>query len=138
VLFGACAFVVGHTNGFPVLLRVPPSREELVQSDWTGSDSAGAYSFCITAQRDIPSDSLQPLLSFHVAAPGASGTALIDEKVVKVFKNEQRLSIRAYVLAGDHQFLLRLDRRAENTFMSSSKDFALPAQIGRRPRHDEL
>jgi hypothetical protein len=41
---------------------------------------------------------------------------------VKTFKNEQRLSIRAHVFAGDHQFVLHLDRAAENTFMSSNDD----------------
>jgi hypothetical protein len=42
---------------------------------------------------------------------------------VKIFKNQQRLSIRAHVFAGDHQFVLHLDRPAENTFMSSNDDF---------------
>jgi hypothetical protein len=124
LLFGVCAFVLAHNNGFPVLLRIPPSVQERVQRDLTGGDSAGAHSFCMTARRDIPNNSLQPLLSFHFAAPGASGSALIDGKVVKDFKNEQHLSIRAHVLPGNHQLLLRLDRPAENTFMSSNDDFA--------------
>lgn len=124
VLFGVCAFVVAHNNRFPALLRIPPSVQELVQSDLTGGISTGAYSFCMTAQRDIPSNSLQPLLSFRFAAPGASGTALIDGKVVTVFKNERRLSIRAHVLPGDHHFLLRLDRPVENTFIATNGDFA--------------
>jgi hypothetical protein len=85
--------------------------------------SAPAYSFCITAKRDIPSDSAEPLFAFHFARPGASGAALIDGKVVKVFENEQRLSIRAHVSTGDHQFVLDLDRAAENTFMSINDDF---------------
>lgn len=120
VLFGVCAFVVAHNNGFPVLLRIPPSLEERMQSDLMGGDAAVAYNFCMGTQREIPSNSLQPLLSFDFAAPGASGTALIDGKVVKVFENEQSLSIRAHVLPGNHQFLLHLDRPAESTFMSSN------------------
>ena len=87
------------------------------------SVTTGAYSFCMTAKRDIPSISAQPLLVFDFALPGASGTALIDGKVVKIFKNEQRLSIRAHVFAGDHQFVLHLDRPAKNTSMSSNNDF---------------
>ena len=123
VLFGLCVFVVAHSGGFPVLFRIPPSLEKLMQSDLTGSDSTGQYSFCMTAQRDIPSNSPQPLLSFHFAAPGASGTALIDGRVVRVFKNEQHVSIRAHVLTGEHQFLLHLDRPAKNTLISSNDDF---------------
>jgi hypothetical protein len=77
----------------------------------------------MTAKRDIPNNSVQPLFAFHFAPPGASGVARIDGKVVKIFKNQQRLSIRAHVFAGDHQFVLHLDRPAENTFMSSNDDF---------------
>ena len=77
----------------------------------------------MTAQRDIPSNSVQPLFAFHFARPGASGVALIDGKVVRIFKIEQRLSIRAHVFAGDHHFVLHLDRPAEITFMSSNDDF---------------
>ena len=67
----------------------------------------------MTAQRDIPSNSAQPLFAFYFARPGASGIALIDGNVVQTFKNEQRLSIRAHVFAGDHQFVLHLDGPAE-------------------------
>jgi hypothetical protein len=123
VLFGLCVFVVAHSGGFPVLLRIPPSLEKFVQSDLTGGDSTGPYSFCMTAQRDIPSNSPRPLLSFHFAAPGASGTALIDGRVVRVFKHEQYLSIRAHVLAGDHQFVLRLDKPTEDISISRNGDF---------------
>jgi hypothetical protein len=116
VLFWACVFVVAHGGGFPALL--------LAAGGSSGhSVSIGAYSVCMTAQRDIPSNSVQPLFAFNFARPGASGIALIDGKVVKIFKNEQRLSIRAHVLTGDHQFVLRLDRPAENTFISSNDDF---------------
>lgn len=124
VLFGVCAFVVAQSNRFPALLRIPPSVQERIQRELTGADSAGAYRLCMTAQRDIPSNSRQPLLSFRFTAPGASGTALIDGKVVTVFRNEQRLSIRAHVSAGDHHFLLRLDRPVEDTFIATNDDFA--------------
>jgi hypothetical protein len=148
VLFWVCGFVVAHSGGFPALFPAPlslqgPAESTLAQARYpyeqespvrnsTGnlaaggssghSVSAGAYGFCMTAQRDIPGNSIQPLLAFHFARPGASGVALIDGKVVKRFKNEQSLSIRAQVLAGDHQFVLHLDRPAENTFMSSNGD----------------
>ncbi|MGA3241610.1 MAG: hypothetical protein ABSG03_35560 [Bryobacteraceae bacterium] len=147
VLFWVCVFVVAHSGGFPTLFPALLSLQGLAQStpaqarypyeeespirnsarNLAAGDghsvSAGAHSFCITAQRDIPGNSVQPLFAFHFARPGASGAALIDGKVVKIFKNEQRLSIRAHVFAGDHQFVLHLDRPAENTFMSSSADF---------------
>jgi hypothetical protein len=149
VLFWVCVFVVAHSGGFPALFPAPLSLQGLAQStqaqarysyeeespirnsarnlaagDSSGySVSTGASGFCMTAKRDIPSDSVQPLLTFHFARPGASGVALIDGKVVKIFKNEQSLSIRAHVFAGDHQFVLHLDRPAENTFMSSNDDF---------------
>jgi hypothetical protein len=54
----------------------------------------GAYTFCMTAHRDIPANSTQPLFTFNFAAPGASGVALIDGKTVKTFQNEQHLLIR--------------------------------------------
>lgn len=126
VSFWVCVFVVAHSGGFPALFPAQFSLQGLAQSapaqardpyeeespirnsarnlatgESSGhSVSAGAYSFCMTAQRDIPSNSVQPLFAFHFA-PGASGVALIDGKAVKIFKNEQRLSIRAHVLAGD-------------------------------------
>ena len=149
VSFWVCGFVVAHGGGFPALFPAPlslqgsaestlaqaryPYEEEspnrnsarnLAAGGSSGhSVSAGAYSFCMTAKRDIPGNSVQPLFAFHFARPGASGVARIDGKVVKIFKNQQRLSIRAHVFAGDHQFVLHLDRPAENTFMSSNDDF---------------
>jgi hypothetical protein len=148
-LFWLCGFVVAHSGGFPALFpapllprgpadsalaqaRYPYEQESPVRNSATNlaaggsagrSVSAGAYSFCMTAQRDIPGNSVQPLFAFYFARPGATGVALIDGKVVKTFKNEQRLSIRAHVFAGDRQFVLHLDRPAENTFMSSNDDF---------------
>jgi hypothetical protein len=149
VLFWVCVFVVAHSGRFPALLPVSlllqeqaqnargqvryPDEEEspirgsarnLAASGSSGQSlSAGVHSFCMTAKQEIPSNSPHPLFAFHFARPGASGAALIDGKVVKIFKNEQRLSIRAHVFAGDHQFVLHLDRPAENTFMSSNDDF---------------
>lgn len=80
------------------------------------------YGVCVTAQRDIPGTSAQPLLTFVFAPPGASGDALIDGTIVKKFRNEQRLSIRADVSAGDHRFALHLDGPFENTSISSNDD----------------
>ena len=74
------------------------------------------------ANRDIPINSVQPLFVFYFAPPGASGVALIDGKIVKKFKNEQRLSVRAEVSAGDHQFALHLDGPFDNTSISSNDD----------------
>ena len=137
-LFWVCGFVVAHSGGFPALFPAPllsqrPAESALAQARYPSEEelpvrnsatvSAGAFSFCMTAQRDIPGNSVQPLFAFHFARPGATGVARIDGKVVKVFKNEQRLSIRAHVFAGDHQFVLHLDRPAKNTFMSSNDDF---------------
>lgn len=146
VLFWACVFVAAHSGGFPALIPfslcprgicvAAPDRDLDEQSGIANSASnlamsdspappasLGAYSFCMTAKRDIPSNSLQPLFTFHFVQPGASGVAMIDGKVVKLFKNEQRLSVRAHVLAGDHQFALRLDRPAKSAFMPSNADF---------------
>jgi hypothetical protein len=140
VLFWACVTSVAHSRTFPALFRDSRSLQWLVQSDLALAQSpskeesginnsarhavpVGAYSFCMTAQRDIPNNSAQPLFTFNFAPPGASGVALIDGKIVKIFKNEQHLSIRADVFAGDHQFALHLDRPAENTSMSSNDDF---------------
>ncbi|HEX4135623.1 MAG TPA: hypothetical protein VHY84_13495 [Bryobacteraceae bacterium] len=140
VLLWGCVTFVGHSRTFPVLFRDSLSLQWLVQSDLalarspteqgvrnsTGraySATLGAYSFCMTALRDIPNNSLQPLFTFNFTAPGASGVALIDGKIVNTFKNEQRLSIRADVFAGDHQFVLHLDRPVENTSISSNEDF---------------
>lgn len=131
VFFWACVTSVAHSRTFPALFRDSHSLQWLVQSDLDlarlPSDAyavpVAAYSFCMTAHRDIPNNSVQPLFTFNFAPPGASGVALIDGKIVKVFKNEQRLSIRADVLAGDHQFALHLDRPAEKTSMSRNDDF---------------
>jgi hypothetical protein len=142
VLLWGCITSVAHSRTFPVLFRDSRSLQWLVQSDLalarshseeeSGINSparpadagpAGAYSLCMIAHRDIPSNSVQPLFTFDFAPPGASGVALIDGKIVKIFKNEQRLSIRAHVFAGDHQFVLHLDRPAENTSMSGNGDF---------------
>jgi hypothetical protein len=125
LMFWVCGFVVEHRSAtrFPALLPVP-LLQRLAQSDSSGqSVSDRVYSFCMTATRDIPSDSVQPLFSFHFGRSGASGTALIDGKVVKIFHSEQRLSIRAHVSAGDHQFILHLIRPAENTLISSNDYF---------------
>lgn len=128
VWFWVCVSAVAHSGGFPVLLRIPPSLQEHAQSSLAdlaagGSPVAvGAYSFCITADRDIPSDSVKPLLGFDFASPGASGVALIDGKIVKRFENERRLSIRAHVLAGDHLFVLQLDRHPEARLITLNDD----------------
>jgi hypothetical protein len=147
--FWVCVFAVAHSGTFPSVFPPPALLQRLAQStpDEAGypyeeeppirnstrnlaagasaghSVSAVAYSFCMTAQRDIPNNSAQPLFTFHFAPPGASGVALLDGKTVKRFKNEQRLSIRAHVFAGDHQFVLHLERPVENTFVSSNDDF---------------
>jgi hypothetical protein len=147
VLFWVCALAAAHSGGFPALFPFPlspqghstpaqdrdsgeaKSQVRNLASDFGLDDSpapsvsVGLYSFCLTAKRDIPSNSVQPLFAFRFVRPGASGVALIDGKVVKLFKNEQRLSVRAHVLAGDHQFVLHLDRPAGNTFLSPNPDF---------------
>lgn len=128
-LFWACVTSVAHSRTFPALFRDRNSLQWLVQSDLalarspSEDVSAGAYSFCMVADRDIPIYSVQPLFAFNFAPPGASGVALIDGKIVKIFKNEQHLSIRADVVTGDHQFALHLDRPAENTSMFRNDDF---------------
>ena len=129
VLFWACVTSVARSRTFPSLFRDPHSLQWLVQSDLALARSpsedapVGAYSFCTIANRDIPINSVQPLFVFYFAPPGASGVALIDGKIVKIFKNEQHLSIRADVFAGDHQFAVHLDKPAENTSMSRNDDF---------------
>jgi hypothetical protein len=147
--FWVCVFAVAHSGTFPSVFPPPALLQRLAQStpDEAGypyedeppirnstrnlaaaasaghAASAVAYSSCMSVQRDIPNNSAQPLFTFHFAPPGASGVALLDGKTVKSFKNEQRLSIRAHVFAGDHQFVLHLDRPAKNTFMSKKDDF---------------
>jgi hypothetical protein len=128
VLFCSCVTVVAHNRTFPTLFRDQHSLQWLVQDELAlarspSEEEVSAYSFCMTARRDIPNNSVQPLLTFYFAPPGASGVARIDGKVVKTFRNEQRLPIRADVLAGDHQFALHLDGPAGNTSMSSNDDF---------------
>jgi hypothetical protein len=93
------------------------------ESDINNSGLVGAYSFCVTAHRDIRGNPLQPLMRFNFAPPGASGVALIDGKIARTFKNEQHLWIHADVSAGNHWFVLRVDRPAENASISSNRDF---------------
>ena len=103
-----------HAQHFPPLDVDNPPKSRTISS-------IGAYSFCMTAHRDIPVNST--LFTFNFVPPGASGAALIDGKIVAKFKNEQHLLIHGNVSAGDHRFVLSLDRPAENTFMSSNDDF---------------
>ncbi len=129
--FWACVTAVARSRPFPAKFPADSySLQALVQSDValarvdaTGSGVVGAYSFCITARRDIPDNSLQPILRFDFAPPGASGVALIDGKIVSTFKNEPRLWIHAGVSAGNHWLILRVDRPAENASISSDRDF---------------
>jgi hypothetical protein len=126
--FWTCVTAVADSRTFPV--RFPAdsySLQALVQSDVALARSvpAGlvdAYSFCMTARRDIPDNSLQPLMRFNFAPSGASGVALIDGKIVQTFKNEQRLWIHADVSAGNHWFVLRADRPAGNASISTNGD----------------
>ena len=148
-LFWVCVFIVAHSGRFPALfpvslllqeqsqnalgqVRYPDEEESPIRGSTrnlaaSGSSrqslSAGVHSFCMTAKQEIPSNSPHPLLAFHFASPGASGVALIDGKAVKLFRYEQRLSVRAHVCKGNHQFVLYLERPAENTFVSSNDDF---------------
>lgn len=62
-------------------------------------------------------------MTYDFAAPGASGTALIDGKTVKIFRNQQHLRIYADVSRGNHQFKLDLDTPAILMFMVSNDDF---------------
>ena len=110
--------VVGtlHAQHFPPLDVDNPPKSRTISS-------VGGYSFCMTAHRDIAANSTQPLFTFNFTAPGASGVALIDGKAVTTFQNEKHLLIRARVSKGDHMFVLRVNKPAENTFMVSSDDF---------------
>ena len=110
--------VVGtlHAQHFPPLDIDNPPKSRTISS-------VGGYSFCMTAHRDIAANSTQPLFTFNFAAPGASGVALIDGKTVTTFQNEKHLVIRTRVSKGDHMFVLRVNKPAENTFMVSSDDF---------------
>jgi len=102
-----------HAQHFPPLDVDKPAK----------SKTLGGYSFCMTARKAIPPNSSQPLFTFDFAAPGASGVVLIDGKTVKAFRDEQHLLIYADVVAGDHRFILRLDKPAANTLMSSNDNF---------------
>jgi hypothetical protein len=88
--FWVCVTVVAHSRPFPA--RFPAdsySLQAIVQSDVAlarlasegesginnrvrnaDSGSVGAYSLCTTARRDIPGNSLQPLLRFDFGPPG--------------------------------------------------------------------
>jgi hypothetical protein len=124
-LFWACVSSVAHSRVYPDLFQDRLSLQWLVQGDMALARSRPQEesAVCMTANRDISMNSVQPLLTLQFAAPGASGVARIDGKVVKVFRDEQHLTIHAAVAAGDHQFALHLDGPAENTSMSSSDDF---------------
>jgi hypothetical protein len=137
--FWICVTAVADSRTFPA--RFPAdsySLQAIVQSDAAlarsaseGSGLVGAYSYCLTARRDIPDNSLQPLMRFKFAPPGASGVALIDGKIVQTFKDERRLWIHADVSAGNHWLVLRVDRPAENASISRNGDFKYcPANRG--------
>lgn len=127
--FWTCVTAVAHSRPFPA--RFPAdsySLQAIVQSDValarsTSEGASGAYSFCLTADRDIRSNSLQPLLRFNFAPPGASGSTWIDGKIIKTFENEQRLWINANLSAGNHWLVLRVDRPAENASISGNGYF---------------
>lgn len=136
--FWTCATALAHSRTLPA--RFPTdsySLQAIVQSDMALARAAseannrvheadsglvGAYSFCVTALRDMRSDSSPPFLRLDFAPPGASGAALIDGRIARTFHNEQRISIRAGVSAGNHRFLVRVDRPAENASISSNAD----------------
>ncbi len=77
----------------------------------------------MTARISIAANSSAPLFTYDFAEPGASGSVLIDNKVVMTFRDEQHLRIHAAVSQGNHQFRLVLDRPAILTFMESDDDF---------------
>jgi hypothetical protein len=108
----AIAFTVSAQH-FPPLDRDNPPKSRIVLRD----------QYCMTARKNIPSNSRAPLFIYDFVAPGASGTALIDGNTVKSFKNQQHLRIYASVLPGDHQFRLVLEKPASLTFMVSNDDF---------------
>jgi hypothetical protein len=101
--FWACLTAVAHSRAFPAQFPADSySLQAIVQSDVALARSAseresginnrvrnnadsspvGAYSFCMTAPRDIPGNSLPPLLRLDFAPPGASGAERIDGKIV--------------------------------------------------------
>jgi hypothetical protein len=124
VLLWACVTVVAHSRTFPVLFRDQLSLQSVVQTDLALARSRAGeeYGVCMTAQRNIPNSSVEPLLTYQFAPPGVSGVALVDGKIVGRFRNEQRVSVRTEVSAGDHRFALHLDSPADYTSMSSSDD----------------
>src|SRR4051812_28186274 len=97
--FIAIALTV-NAQHFPPLDRDNPPKSRTVLRDH----------YCMNARKSISSNSPVPLFTFDFAAPGASGTALVDGKTVKTFKDQQHLRIYAGVLPGDHQFRLILDK----------------------------
>jgi hypothetical protein len=141
--FWTCVSAVAHSRIFPAqfaadsyslqaivqsdvaLARSVPEGESGTNNQARNADSGpvGTYSFCMTARRDIPGNSLRPLMRFTFASPGASGAALMDGKIIQAFKNEQNLWIHADVSAGNHWFVLRVDRPAENASISGNGDF---------------
>jgi hypothetical protein len=131
--FWTCFTAVARSRAFPArftadsysLQAIVQSDVALAQSAFEGKDSgpAGVYSFCVTAQRDLPRNSLRPLLRFNFAPPGASGSALIDGKIVKTFESERHLWISADVSAGNHWFVVRVNKPAENASISHNRDF---------------
>jgi len=138
-LFWTCITAVGRSRTFPA--RFPAdsnSLQAVVQSDVarartaTEEESAaavGVYSFCVTARREIADNALRPILRFGFAPPGGSGEALLDGKIVRKFRNEQRLWISADLPAGNHWFVVRVDKRAENASIAADRDFkSCPAQ----------
>jgi hypothetical protein len=110
--FIAVALTVAAQN-FPPLDRDNPPKSRTVLRD----------QYCMTARKSIRSNSSTPLFTYDFAAPGASGSVLIDDKVVMTFRDEQHLRIHAAVSQGNHQFRLVLDRPAILTFMESDDEF---------------
>jgi len=115
IAFGVLTAValVGSAQSFPPLDVDTPPQSRVLRG----------VSFCMTARKDIPQNSSLPLFTFNFAAPGASGTVLLDGKAIKTFKDERHLVVYENVLAGDHRFELRLDKAASNTAMSSHSEF---------------
>jgi hypothetical protein len=115
----ACSLIFLAVAGTVHAQHFPPLDVDNPPKSRTGV----GYSFCMTARKAIPTNSSQPLFTFDFAAPSASGVVLIDGKTVKTFRDEQHLLVYTHVLAGDHRFILRLDKPAANTLMSSNDDF---------------
>lgn len=115
IAFGALMAValIGNAQSFPPLDVDNPPQSKVLRG----------VSFCMTARKDIPKDSSLPLFTFDFAPPGASGTVLIDGNAIKTFKDERHLVIYETVSAGNHMFVLHLDKAASNTAMSSHSDF---------------